>query len=223
MMTRFNSILFAVAVAACSKDTGTGTNSDKVPGFGKVAPAEVSVELSGVTLADDCGDVTERVPPPSQPKAAAGSSTKPSAAESISAGACADPRNCHGPTQPPCEPTSMQLSLRAPADVKATTLRITKVELLDGGKVVDTLAARKPSKWDDKGTYVTWDEAIAPDQTIQASYLMSPPDWNKLTGGKYNAHTKVFNLRVTFTTGNAEKTIEKQAITPVAIEPAVST
>jgi len=223
MMTRFNLILFAVAVAACSKDTGTGTNSDKAPGFGKAVP-EVNVELSGVTLADDCGDVTTRVPPPSPPPSTKDAKVaKPSAAESISAGGCADPSNCHGPTQPPCEPTSMQLSLRAPADAKAATLRITKVELLDGGKVVDTLTARKPSKWDDKGAYVTWDEAIAPNQTIQASYLMSPPDWNKLTGGKYNAHTKVFNLRVTFTTGNAEKTIEKQAITPVAIEPAVST
>lgn len=220
-MARFHLIL--LALVACSKTTSSPEIAPK-----PVPASDVSVELSGVTLADDCGEAGQAPPPVTKPDPKDSKDAKveakqdPNASQTISAGACADITNCHGPTQPPCQATSMQLSLRAPADAKAATIHVTKVELLDGGKVVDVLTARKPSKWADS-SYVTWDEAIAAGQTLATSYMLSAPSWDKLTQGRYNAHNKVFNLRVTVTINNAEKTIEKQSIQPAIFEPAVST
>jgi hypothetical protein len=142
----------------------------------------------------------------------------------VDPGACGTPGGCSGPTRT-CTPTSMQLAVRAPSDAEATTIRVTKVELLDpsGKTVVDTLTARKPSRWDGDGAYTGWNEKVAPGQSIAASYLLSTPNWDKLAGNRWNAHTKVFQLRVTVAIGDAERTIEKQSVVPAAIEPEVET
>ncbi|MBX3162232.1 MAG: hypothetical protein KF773_40080 [Deltaproteobacteria bacterium] len=226
---RHTRVLLAAALAACSSSSSqppsasnrTPTTSDPV----------VSVELSGATLADDCGDaVTPARPAPEaqeqeRRRAPSKDASATMAAEDEPApGGCLDPSNCRGPTRAPCVPTSMQLAVRAPSDAVPATLRIKKVELLDPkGAVVDTLEARGPSRWNDDGAYVAWDERIAPGQKVAASYLLSTPDWNQLAGGKWNAHTKVFQLRVTVVVGDAVRTIERRSIVPIAIEPEVET
>jgi hypothetical protein len=221
-MKRF---MLLVAFVACSKAEPTSSPND--PG---VAPrsAEIAVELAGVTLAEDCGDSVKTKPPqppaqPRQDKAAAIMPAQPAAEMSV--GACATPGGCGSLPQPACEQTAMQLSLKVPDGVSASTIKIKTVELLDStGKTVATLVSRAPSKWDGKGAYVTWDEAVPAGKADHSvSYKLTAPDWNALTGGRWNAPSKRFNLRVTVTIGNREKTIEKQSIQPATPEPHVVT
>ncbi len=224
--------VLALALAACTKATPDPTQPDDPTNPAKPGVAmDVAVELSGVTLGEECGD---SAPPPSQPAAspAASQAAKPASDNSVSsmrqpsAGGCADPANCHGPTQRQalCEQTSMQLSLHASGGPGPMKIQIKKIDLLDASdKVLGQLTARKPSRWDDKGNYVTWDESIAPSQTIATSYLLSSPDWNKISNGRLNAQGKLFKLRVTITVGSSERTVEKQVMTPFAIEPTIQT
>jgi len=187
---------------------------------------DVAVEIAGVTLADDCGDAAPPPARPAKPASAAANQVVPApgATQGPSAGGCADPRNCQGPTHPACDQTSMQLSLRATAGPGPMTVKVKQVELVDAaGKVVGRLTARKPSRWDDQGNYVTWDETMAPGKTVATSYTLSSPDWNAISNGRWNAQGKLFTLRVTVTVGSAERTVEKQSITPVMIEPQIQT
>ena len=58
---------------------------------------------------------------------------------------------------------------------------------------------------------------------LNASYLLSSPNWDALTNGRWSAHTKTFQLRVTLAIGAAERTVDKQSITPAMLEPPVPT
>jgi hypothetical protein len=180
---------------------------------------DVSVELSSVTLGDDCGNPPP--PPPATKKPAppreAPASQTPQAPCPVGATNCGRaPRHC--------DQTSMQLSIKAPAGTKPTTIKIKKVELLDTkGKVLEVLTARSPAKWDANNAYVAWNEQVGASETLQAMYELNSPDWNKLTSGRWSAHSKTFQLRVTVTVGTANKTIEKQSITPARLNPPVPT
>ncbi len=122
-----------------------------------------------------------------------------------------------------CDQTSMQLALKTKAGVKATQIRIKKVELLDPkGKLLEVLTASDPSRWDSKA-YVPWDQAIGASQTLQTSYVLSSPNWDKLTGSRWEAHTKKFQLRVTVTVGTADRKVEKTSIVPAMLPPPVPT
>ncbi len=228
-----------VVVSACSKAEPPVIDKPE-PGLAPKAP-EIKVELAGVTLAEDCADgqPTKPLAPPPV-KAAAGSnvSSDPSAsmpapnakaasvaADMPSAGACAPGVHCGGIPQPACEQTAMQLLVAVPSGALATTLKIKTVELLDDkGAVAGTLTARAASKWDGKGTYVTWDEAVTPATgSLAVSYKLSAPNWNKLTGSIWNAASKKFALRVTVSISDKDRAIEKQAIVPVTPEPPVAT
>lgn len=202
-----HAIIVALAVTGCSKSFTSSTASG------------VSVELAGVTLADECGDSG---PPPKPPgivaKRAPVGQDKVDAMEPPCHGS--DCRQAHAAA---CDQTSMQLAMRSSASA-AMTIHIKQVELLDsGGKVLEVLTARKPSKWADDGSYVSWDETVAANQTLAASYSLSSPSWDKIAEGRVKAHTKVFALRVTVTVGNAETTVEKQSIQPVMLEAPVET
>jgi hypothetical protein len=195
-------------------------------------PREATVELASVTLADDCGDAARPPPPPTRAAASppvpaqAPSSVEPPADEAVAPSAmaarCAGP-NC-GHDRRACDQTSMQLALAAPAGA-ATAFAVKKVELLDErGALLGELTPRKATAWSDAaGAYQPWDQNLAAGAKLNVSYALSSPDWNKLDGGRWNAHTKKFQLRVTLTVGTADRTVEKKAISPAEIEPAVPT
>lgn len=169
---------------------------------------EVEVALAAVTLGDDCGDDAVMPPPVA--------SAKPPV-EAPTAVAPVDYR-------PHCDQTAMQLSLRASSGEAPTTVRVTKVELLDdAGRVLAQLASRAPTRWTTDGTYVAWDQTIAPNQTLAASYALAAPNWDALTNGRWNAHSKTFRLRVTMTIGSSARTVDKQSITPARLDPPVPT
>ena len=198
-------------LAACSASSPNPSNP-------KASLTEVAVELASVTLADECGESAQPPPPPEKQ-----ARSKPEAEGRQASVACADPKNCQGPMRLMCEQTSMQLSIRSPAGAKPTTIRIAKVELLDpSGKVVEVLTARNPSRWVND-TYVPWDGAIAASQELNASYMLSAPNWDKLADGKSDGREKLFALRVTVSDGNSEKTVVRQSVEPVSIKAPVET
>ncbi|MBA2539813.1 MAG: hypothetical protein H0V17_09280 [Deltaproteobacteria bacterium] len=222
-----------VALVSCSKAEPTKGEPDPKPGVAPSAP-EIKIALAGVTLADDCADgiPTKPLAPPATPPppagASAGSSSQPAApaaaAERASAGSCAYPGPCGSIPQPACEQTAMQIAVTIPAGVSATKIKIKQVELLDdAGKAIGVLAARAASKWDGKGAYVAWDEAIAGKGDLVVSYKLTAPDWIKISNGRWNATSKRFSLRVTVSISDKDRTIEKQSIVPIAPEPAVAT
>lgn len=178
------------------------------------ATPDVSVELAAVTLGDDCNDAESIAPPVAR-------LDKPSAA----AGAPMPADICVGcaPIRPHCDQTSMQLALRASPGTGATAVKIKKVELLDSrGGFLATLEARTPMRWNGE-SYVGWTQTVDAGGKLNASYLLSSPNWDALTNGRWSAHTKTFQLRVTLAIGAAERTVDKQSITPAMLEPPVPT
>ncbi len=224
-MTR---IWWLLVVVACSKAESPPAPVDKGPdpGLAPKAP-EIKVVLAGVSLGDDCaeGSPTRPPAPPASAGSAAAAAAEMSSMRAPSAGSCPQGVECGRPPPPACEQTAMQLSLQAPDGTAATKLKVKQVELLDdAGKSLGMLTARAPSKWDGKGTYVPWDEAIAGGKSdVAISYKLSSPDWSKVSGGRWGAAGKKFALRVTFAISDKDRTIEKQALVVVMPEAAVST
>jgi len=191
---------------------------------------EVTVELSSVTLADNCAPVPPAPPAPpakpapGQPAAPSRVAQDPARPGTPAAVSVADPRCASTGCGRHCEQTSMQLSIKAEPGAKPTTIKVKKVELLDDkGKLLEVLTAREPTQWAQDGKYVVWDQALAADQTVKASYALTAPSWDKLTNGRWNAHARTFQLRVTVTVGSGDITVDKQAITAARLPPAVPT
>src|SRR5262245_11430640 len=131
MMT-MSKLLLLCAIAGCATSTA---DSAKDP----------TVELSAVTLSDDCTP-----PPPPSTKVPAQPPATPAVPAKVAPGGGAPAAaRCAGPgCGRRCEQTSMQLSIKVPAGAKPTTLKIVKVELLDDkGKLLETLASYTPRMW----------------------------------------------------------------------------
>jgi hypothetical protein len=210
--------------AACAAPPiGPGPNTPPV------TRTDVAIELASVTLADDCPD-PEIPQPETEPPFDNGGFAKPPADESrseiqgdVPAGRWATPG--YAPRMRMCEQTSMQLSLRGTGNGEPTSVRVKRVELLDeDNKMIGELLARNAMRWSDDGTsYLPWDQSIAAGQLMSASYSLSAPDWSVLDGGRWAAHARQFKLRVTFTVGDKDRTVEKQATVAAMIEPHVVT
>jgi hypothetical protein len=207
------SVLWILALAACSESSADSGSFAKPP-----PPGGLQVELAAVTLADDCAPPT---PPPSTPAAPPKPSiTKP--ADDIAPGAA--PRKVAPGYRGNCDQTTMQLKISTPADFKAGSVKIKKVELLDAdGKFLQTLSSRNPRAWKNTTSYLPWDEKIGPSVGTNAMYDLSAPDWNKLTNGRWNAHSKAFQVRVVVEIGGNNKTLTKSTVTPTRLPPPVPT
>jgi hypothetical protein len=185
-----------VVVAGCWSSTQPG--NDPV----KPVAAPVDVAIASVKLADDCPD-----------------EVADAKAERSMAGDCAQDSDCSFPRV--CEQTMLQVSFRSSGSESAS-VSIKRVELLDAnGKKVGTLTARKPTRWAQNGTYITWNQTVAGGELLSASYALSAPDWGALPGGR--DPTATYKVRVTFAVGGGEKTVEKQAVVSAFSEPNVVT
>lgn len=217
-MLRITPALLLSALAACAISDAKTVN-------------DVNVDLASVTLGENCGAVAPQPPPPPPgkfakppPGEATRSERAPSGKEAPGSrvrGDCAGP-NC-GMGRRRCNQTSMQLTFTAQSGIRPTTIKIKRVELLDtNGKVLEVLSVGVASFWT-QNAYYAWNQQVRASEVVRASYTLSSPDWNKLTGGRMKAHAHTFQLRVTVTVGNGQTTVEKQSITPARIEPMVVT
>ncbi len=215
--TSFLSLLLALSLG-CTK--ATSTNEQGVAPQPKPAPqtvGDVTVEIAGVTLGDDCGSGWTP-PPPASPAMRAPANRPPSDAP-------ATPSAAQGPNDRyRCQQTSVQLAVHATDIPGATPVAIKKVELLDAdGKVLGELAASSPMRFSAKGLYEAWDQNIAPNEHAAVSYMLASPAWHAMEGGQYGQANKMFQLRVTVAIGTKDRVIEKKAIQPTIMPPAVPT
>jgi hypothetical protein len=194
---------------------------------------DVIVELSGVTLGDDCG--TGWTPPPPAPmptpsKAPAESRSQvapqrraPGGPAAMAPADCAEP-GCGGGHNRACQQTSIQLALRATGTTAPTPIRIKKVELLDAkGASLGELTATSPTRWSTAGSYQAWDQSIAPGEQAAVSYVLSSPAWHSMEGGEWGQTGKMFQVRVTVLVGAKDRVIEKKAIQPTIMPPPMPT
>lgn len=230
-MKRIATSWFLIAlVFGCSKSAsqqaGGGGGGGGGGGTKVVDPAkpttDLRVELASVTLADQCGNAN--MPPPVVVKTADAMTPKTPAADAPAAprAACQPNQDCSGGRRPQaCEQTSMQLSFTS-THPQPSKIEVKKVELLDdSGKLLGELTAQPAMRW---GTdkYEAWDQMVPANQTVSASYPLSALPYDKM-GGRYQAHDKQFQLRVTVSVGGKDQTVEKKAIAPTMLEPAVPT
>lgn len=201
------SALWLLVLAACGESA-----ADRMPeSFAKPPPSAVTVELASVTLGDDCAPVA----PPATSKPPASPPVTPAMPAKHAPGAAA---------YRSCDQTTMQLAIRVPASFKGGAVRIKKVELLDtDGKLLQPLAARNPRAWKNTTSYQPWDEKLAAGLGTNAMYDLTAPDWDKLTKGRWNAHTRSFQVRVVVEIAGSNKTVTKSAITPTRLPPPVPT
>ncbi len=163
------------------------------------APAKlaVTVQMTAVTLGDDCGG-------------------GPSAASAKQKGAT------QMRLDRACEPSSMQLSVVAPAGSTPTQLAVKKVELVDdkGAKIGD-LTARAPTVWDQNGTYQAWDQRVAPGTELSVSYQLSQPPW----GDVPDRRNRGYVLKAVFTIGDGEQAVQREVESnaPARLPPGVKT
>lgn len=144
---------------------------------------EPTVELTAVTLGDDCGAsaAVERD----------SSSSKPSS---------------YAPT--PCQQTSMQLAIKAVAGTSATKITIKKIELFDEkGKRLGALVARTPTVWR-AGSYRPWDGTIAESTELLVSYELSRPPLDGVDDRK----DQTFVLKAIIVLDGGERSVRRDVL-----------
>ena len=180
------------------------------------APKAVTrVELTAVTLADDCGGA----PPWSAPAKVTKQDEDPPPADkakmkkdaTYASGARAKRR---------CEQTSMQLAIIAG---DASKIQVKSVELFDdAGKSLGTLTASKPTRWSDpNGIYEAWDESVAAGSTSSVSYVLAQPKWDQI-GNRWN---RTYTLKTVLSVGGVDQAAQKDVTltAPTSLPPNVKT
>ena len=166
----------------------------------------VTISVSSIHLADDCGDT--KTPTPVVP--AAVSPTPPSSPGVRVRPARAAPGA--GPRRQQCDQSALQLQLVAAPAASVTIIAIQKVELLNqAGDVLGELTPRSPTQWMPSGQYVAWDQTITGDATIKASYALSAPMWPAYGLTRATAAKQIFRLRVTVTANGNPQVVSGQA------------
>ncbi len=196
-MSKLGMMMIALALAGCTKVSGTESADDKRGRQGVVAPAPAptpapaaTVTLMSVTFADDCGGTPPAIaPPPAAPVRPA-----PSAPSAV-----APP----GAAQRRCEQTSMQLSIAASRD---TTIDIKNVEVVDeSGASLGALVASKPTRWSDaSSSYEAWDQKVADKETARVSYVLSQPGFIN----RYDSHDRMYTVKVTASVGGVAQSLQ---------------
>lgn len=205
--------VWLLALAGCTESTAD-TAKDR---FAKPPPVSgLTVELAAVSLADDCA-------PPPPPRSAIPASPPVMPADSAPSVPARRAPGAGGGRYG-CDQTTMQLRITTPANFRPGTVTIKRIELLDiEGKLLQTLTSRNPRAWKNTSSYLPWDERVGASQGVNSMYDLSSPNWAKLTGSRWNAHTKTFQVRVTVEIGGANKTVTRTAITPTRLPPPVPT
>ena len=212
MMTRL--VLGLAVLTSClwTEPTPVGPNDKPTP-ITAPAASKITVDLTAVTLADDCGG-TAPAGPPAAPARKADRANDDAPEHQLKSKSEAKRR---------CEQTSMQLAVAATADGSPTKLVVKRVEMFDDtGTSLGELAASTPTYWSKNGMYEAWDEAVAPGSQLAVSYVLARPDWDRIQ----NRWNRTFTLKVTVTIGNSDQAMQKDVQTisaPTSLPPNVKT
>lgn len=188
----------ADAPSSQRRPTGDIAEPTPEPPLPPVGAKAVVVTISSITLGEDCGESPDPAPAPKRGKASKASSKPSSDGESSAMGARA---------RRACEQTSMQLAVRSGAEAPSAAIKIKSVELYDdAGKLVGTLHSRGPSVWTAaSGTYQTWDQKSAPGADLNVRYVLTAPDWTKVSS-RWN---RSYTVKAVITVGGADQKVER--------------
>jgi hypothetical protein len=235
--------LLLVVLAGCAHESPTNEASatpspttvakpasapvDPTPTPPTAPKAATTVELTAVTLADDCGGTPPWGAPPKVITAQAEPAKK---AEAVKADVEMEPKakakgdykgDSNGArAKRRCEQTSMQLAISAG---DASKIAVKSVELFDEtGKSLGTLTASKPTRWSDaNGVYEAWDEAVAAGSTSSVSYVLTQPAWDRI-GDRWN---RTYTLKTVLSVGGVDQAAQKNVTlsAPTSLPPNVKT
>ena len=215
-------LLLVVVAAGCAHEAIGNEAPTPQP---SVAPAPTRpapkpathVELTAVTLADDCGGTPPWSAPVKIAKAEAAES-EPAAKAKAKSDSAAPMNGARAKRR--CEQTSMQLAIIAG---DASNMRVKSVELFDeSGSSLGTLTASKPTLWSDaNGRYETWDETVAAGSTSSVSYVLSQPKWDQI-GNRWN---RTYTLKAVLSVGGVDQSTQKDVTlsAPTSLPPNVKT
>lgn len=147
----------------------------------------VEASLSSVTLAQDC--------------AARG---EPGGAF---AGDCAEGADSCGSW---CTQSSLQIHLVASAEGEEVPFEIVSVRVVDAeAHLVGALTSRNPRVFADDG-YTSWDETLAPGETLDVTYDTTAPDW--YASGARLGWGETFDVEVVVRIDGVERTLRGEAM-----------
>ncbi|HUS31284.1 MAG TPA: hypothetical protein VMZ53_22390 [Kofleriaceae bacterium] len=197
-------VLLFVLVAGCEG----GPRKEAAP----IPPPKLAtrVELTAVTLADDCGGAPPASPPVKTERAETATKAKSKA----------DSATFEGARMRRCEQTSMQLTIIA---AEGSKIQVSSVELFDDkGTSLGTLTASRPTRWSDaSGTYEAWDESVTAGSTTSVSYVLTQPKWDHI-GDRWN---KTYTVKTVLSVGGVTQAAERNVTltAPTSLPPNVKT
>ena len=202
---RTASTLLMIGLLACTKG-GTTSEVGVTPGAKPAPQPELTVAITSVTLAGDCGGGASEPAQESERKRSP-DSKRDSDREAA---------------KPTCEQTSMQLSVVGAPSGTPIQLRVKRVELIDDkGNVIGELKPRAPTIWSQDGTYRPWDQMVTPTTQLSVSYALSEPNW----GAVAERWNKTYVLRAVLTVGATDRTVQRDVHlqAPAMLSPDVDT
>ena len=159
------SSLFVLAFGACTSHEGAQPDApDRGPQL------QFRGAIASVALIQECPDKA-----PSSP-AAPGPASREMMPRGEHPGAALD----SGPGwSPPCTQSTMQLTLSHDgSEIQGFAIKAARLTAAGTGAHLASVALRGPTRWDDAGRYVAWDEKLPPSRELKASYKLGEPDWS---------------------------------------------
>lgn len=180
----------AVLLAACASHEGAGSDPTTEP-----APQiAFRGSIASVAIVQNCPDPA---PTADVPPAAASEAAMPApgpTANMVSPGSAMRGDAVDGGWSPPCTQSSMQLVLSHDGrEAQPFAIQAVRLTAAGTGAQLGSIPVRAPSRWDDAGRYVAWDERLPASAEVKASYKLGEPDWNLVTQALGN--TDVYGAR----------------------------
>jgi len=202
--------------AQTAKVPPTDTAKPDTPKPDVAKPAVLAtMSIASVQMIQDCPDP----PPPAKPAAQpSGSATQAEPPAEISAGARArspgDSEGNFAPMEQPCTQSMMQIAFTGHGPDPAPVV-IKQVRLLSTKDIaLGTLKTRGAAIFAE-GRYKPWDETLAANADVKASYKLSLPDWSEVEKraeglSRYGA---MYVLEVDVTVGGVLQTVRSPEFT----------
>lgn len=121
-------------------------------------------------------------------------------------------------SRPPCSQSTMQFAIGDSGD-NAFQFAVGEIRVLDiGGKRIGVVKSRMPTLWKAEG-YASWNEMVAPNTEVKASYKLSLPTWDDPNRPAGNSnHGLSFILEADVTIDGVSKTVRSNPVVPEPVE-----
>lgn len=207
-----------VSTASCQKEQGEDTETPvETPKVGPEKATLPNVAISSVNLQEDCPD-----PAPPAAAGAAIQEAKSAVQEREAPQGDMAEGDSDRYSRPPCSQSTMQISINGQGD-SSFQFSLGEVRVLNGeGEKIGVVKSRLPTLWKAEG-YASWNEMVAPNVDVKASYKLSLPTWDDPNRPAGNTQYGVtFMVEADVTIDGIGKTVRSKTVrsNPVVPEPA---